>query len=304
MTSCLICLGPVEKGETHEKCSVQLFGTPTPPTIEVEQANLHTAALAMIGHTSISGMQGKISVKLSKDRATLQVAVEGGRYILKPDTKVYPELPANEHVTMLIARLAKIEVPPFGLIKLADNTLAYIISRFDRRNGAKLRVEDCCQLEELPPADLYQGSAEACARLVRRYASEPLIELRKLYRQFVFAWWVGNLGERFALSQLASPNEYQKKHADQRPGQPMSVFTSAAATLVVVVTSGASITNALSAASGMVASGTTASGGPASSTPASGADASGTPASGTPASGTPASGVVETTHPRGVPPCS
>jgi serine/threonine-protein kinase HipA len=146
----------------------------------------------MVGHTSISGMQGKISVKLSQERAALQVAIEGGNYILKPDTKAYPELPANEHVTMLIAGLAGIQVPPLGLIRLADDTLAYVVARFDRTDSGKLRVEDCCQLEELPPRDYFKGSYEAVVRLLRAYASEPPIEILKLYRQVVFAWWTGN----------------------------------------------------------------------------------------------------------------
>ena len=93
---------------------------------------------------------------------------------------------------MLIADGAGIRVPLFGLIRLADDSLAYIVERFDRTATGKLRVEDCSQLEELPPKDHYKGSYEACVRLLRQYASEPRIELLKLYRQIVFAWWSGN----------------------------------------------------------------------------------------------------------------
>ena len=37
-----------------------------------------------------------------------------------------------------------------------------------------------------------RASAELCARLVRRFATEPLVELLKLYRLLVFSWWTGN----------------------------------------------------------------------------------------------------------------
>ena len=53
-------------------------------------------------------------------------------------------------------------------------------------------MEDFCQLAELPPGAKYDASAEQCGRLVKRYASEPLVELLRLYRQLLFAWWVGN----------------------------------------------------------------------------------------------------------------
>ena len=191
---CHICLGMV-RGERdyHDRCLRGLFRTSKVPTLEIEVSKLHTAALAMIGHTSLSGVQKKISVNLAADRATLQVAAEGGRYILKPQTETYPALPENEHLTTRLAQLVEIEVAPFGLVALKDGSLAYIVRRFDRLDdGHKLRQEDFCQLSELSPKEKYDGSAELCVRLLRKYASEPLIEILKLYRLLLFVWWSGN----------------------------------------------------------------------------------------------------------------
>ncbi len=194
MTACRICLDDVGGDDTyHPRCARSLFGAPHAPRIEIELAKLHTAGLAMVGHTSISGIQRKISVGLSTDRATLQVATEGGRYILKPAGETFPHLPENEHATMRLAALAGIEIPPCGLVSLADGSLAFLTRRFDRLDsGRKVRQEDFCQLVEKSPKEKYQGSAELCVRLLRRYASEPLIEILKLYRLLVFAWWTGN----------------------------------------------------------------------------------------------------------------
>jgi serine/threonine-protein kinase HipA len=92
-----------------------------------------------------------------------------------------------------MARLVSIEVPPFGLITLKDGTVAYVIKRFDRLDdGTKLQVEDFCQLAEKRLRDKYDGSAELCVKILRKYASEPLIEIRKLYQLFLFAWWTAN----------------------------------------------------------------------------------------------------------------
>jgi serine/threonine-protein kinase HipA len=189
---CLVCLDDVPDAY-HPKCLAELFGVKRAPIVDVELAKLHTIAQAMVGHTSISGIQRKISLGLAPDRATLQVAVEGGSFILKPQAQTFPNLPENEHLTMRIAAAAGIEIPPCGLVHLRDGSLAYIVRRFDRvPSGGKLLQEDFCQLGELSPKQKYEGSAELCARIVHRHGSEPIIEALKLYRRVVFTWWTGN----------------------------------------------------------------------------------------------------------------
>lgn len=191
---CHLCLEPVRGDkEYHARCSRALFDADKPPTLEIEVGKLHTAALAMVGHTSLSGAQKKISVNLSADRETLQVAAGAGRYILKPQTGTYPFLPENEHVSTRLAQLVDIDVGKFGLVSLKDGSLAFIVRRFDRLpDGRKLRQEDFCQLAELSPKEKYDGSAERCVKLLRKFASEPLVEILKFYRLLVFAWWSGN----------------------------------------------------------------------------------------------------------------
>jgi serine/threonine-protein kinase HipA len=95
---------------------------------------------------------------------------------------------------MRLAALVDVETPPFGLVRLKDGALAYIVKRFDRPDdGGKLQVEDFCQLAGIPARDKYEvGSAELCVRLLRKYASEPLIEVRKLFRLLLLGWWVAN----------------------------------------------------------------------------------------------------------------
>ena len=132
-------------------------------------------------------------ISLGWDRKTLRVASEIGRYILKPQSREFPELPENEHVTMLIARHAEIETPEFGLVALKDQRLSYIVRRFDRTDeGRRLAQEDFCQLAEKMPAEKYAGSAELLARLVQRHSAEPGVDLARLYRQVLLGWWTGN----------------------------------------------------------------------------------------------------------------
>lgn len=192
-SACLICLKPTRGDDYHPECCKTLFGTKAPPILNLNLAQLNAAAVAMVGKMSLSGVQEKVSLQLSEDRTTLRVAQSGGRYILKPQPTAFPALPQNEHLTMCLASLAKISTPPFGLIRLNDGALVYVVKRFDRiDDGTKLAVEDFCQLSETPLRDKYKGSAELCVRLLRKYASEPLIECRKLFQVLVFGWWTAN----------------------------------------------------------------------------------------------------------------
>lgn len=195
MTTCGICLGKVARnGSYHPQCLELLFGTATIPRIDVELSTFYSlAATRMAGKMSISGAQEKVSLALSPDGQALDVVARGGRYILKPETPQFPAVPQNEHLSMRLAQLVSIEVPPVGLIRLKDGAEANIIQRFDRtQTGEKLAVEDFCQLAGKRLRDKYDGSAELCVRIVRRYATEPLIEIQKLYRLILFCWWIAN----------------------------------------------------------------------------------------------------------------
>lgn len=191
--TCLICLRPTESTPCHPRCSRRLFGTRTAPDLDIDLARLHTVALAMVGRTTLSGVQRKISIDLAFERGSLRLVIGRGSFIIKPQAQTFPEVPQKELVTMRMAEQVGIDVPPCGLLRLRDGTLAYIVLRFDRTSDKrKLRQEDFCQLAEKSAKDKYEGSAELCIRLLRRYASEPLVDVLRLYRVLVFSWWAGN----------------------------------------------------------------------------------------------------------------
>ncbi len=151
------------------------------------------AATKMAGKMSISGAQEKVSLALSPDRASLEVVAIGGQFILKPVASRFSSVPENEHLSMHLARSISIEVPPFGLLRLKDGSLAYIIKRFDRTDdGGKLPVEDFNQLALKKLRDKYNGSGEECVKVIRRHATETLIEMQKFYRLMLFSWWMAN----------------------------------------------------------------------------------------------------------------
>lgn len=193
MRVCRGCLRPASGRPWHRRCAQGLFGTSRVPDIDVDLARFQTLALATVGRATLSGVQRKLSLGPAADGRTLQAEIERALFILKPESRDWEALPANEHLTMNLARLSRLEVPPFGLVELADGSEAFLVRRFDRPSeGGKLACEDFCQLAELPPKDKYQGSLESCGRLVERFASEPGIARLLLFRRAVFAWWTGD----------------------------------------------------------------------------------------------------------------
>lgn len=203
--SCLICLRAIEPGQAgeaavasmgyHAGCLLELFTTDTAPHIDVDRSGLPLEQWKMAGGVSISGMQPKLSMRLSSARAQLETVETGGEFILKPQSPKFAALPENEHLTMRLSQLAGIEIPPCGLVRLRDGSLAYIVRRYDRQLGShsKLRQEDFCQLAGLPSDRKEEGSGELCVRLLRQYVRTDLeVELEKLYQRLAFAYLVGN----------------------------------------------------------------------------------------------------------------
>ena len=204
---CLVCLDPVTSARTstgggagegegdayHPRCLRALFGVPRLPRVDFELRNLHSVGLELAGKVALSGVQRKVAVALDAEGRALVPAPVGSRYVLKPQANAFPHVPENEHLTMRLAARCGLEIPACSLLRLADGSLAYVVRRFDRADdGRKLQVEDFNQLAEQPTKDRYERSAELCARLLKRHASEPVIEAVKLFRQMAFSWAVGN----------------------------------------------------------------------------------------------------------------
>ena len=152
MCKCLYCYQKLEEGQKdfHPYCAHKFFGTREAPLLEYRHEDLDRLAEQVIrAQTSLTGVQPKLSLNLSKHEGSNRLTIVGfwGDYIFKPQTEDYPQLPENEDLTMHLAETAKINVVPHTLIRLADGRLGYITKRIDRtKNGEKIDMEDMCQL--------------------------------------------------------------------------------------------------------------------------------------------------------------
>lgn len=198
MSKCLICTLPTENNSNyHESCLKSLFGSTKVPILEAGLDELNQLAKQSVTQrVTVPGVQSKLSLEIErKQQGTDKLTIVGlwGRYILKPPSNTWPELPENEHCTMLMAQVAGIETVPFGLIHLASGERAYITKRIDRdENGNKFAMEDMCQLTGRLTEDKYKGSHEQVAKIIKKYSANPLFDITRFYELVLFSYLTGN----------------------------------------------------------------------------------------------------------------
>ena len=197
---CLHCYKPLSDGEVdyHKGCARKIFESAIVPVLPYTRANIKELAREIVAaSTTVTGVQAKLSLDISRGKAgeAQRFTIVGlwGKYILKPQTDRFANLPENEDLTMHMAEAAGIKTVPHSLIKFADGELCYITRRIDRtRQGGKIAMEDMCQLSERLTEDKYKGSYERIAKLIRQHSAAPLLDVVNFWEVVVFSWLTGN----------------------------------------------------------------------------------------------------------------
>ena len=151
---------------------------------------------------SISGVQEKFSLIQLKNKLRLTQVGEQGTHILKPIPNISnnaDQMPANEHLTMQIARqVFGIETAENALIFFGNGDPAYITKRFDVvTGGLKLAQEDFASLAGKSPqthgADYkYLGSYWDLFELMRENLPSYKVESLKLFKLLIFNYLFSN----------------------------------------------------------------------------------------------------------------
>lgn len=198
MCRCLYCYKELEEGQKdfHPRCALKMFGSRNAPLLEYKHDELDQLAAQVIkSQTSLTGVQPKLSLNLTKHKGSSRLTIVGlwGDYIFKPQTEEYPQLPENEDLTMHLAEVARISVVPHSLIRLADGRLGYITKRIDRtKDGEKVDMEDLCQLTLHPTEYKYKGSYEQIAKTIVQYSGTPKLDLTNYMQVLLFCFVTGN----------------------------------------------------------------------------------------------------------------
>ena len=165
---------------------------------------------------SISGVQEKFSVLLDKNKLRLINEGERGTYILKPipgtGTRA-DQMPANEHLTMQIARqVYGIETAENALIFFKNGAPAYITKRFDvKEDGTKWAQDDFASLAGRTPQThgehyKYLGNYLELFQLMKQHLPAYRLEAPKLFKVLVFNYLFSNGDAHFKnFSLLETP---------------------------------------------------------------------------------------------------
>jgi serine/threonine-protein kinase HipA len=156
------------------------------------------------GRISISGVQEKLTAIMEKGKICLAPEGVQSRYIIKPapnDNRLNhrKQLPANEHLTMQIARQV------YG-ITTAENTLiffqngepAYITKRFDvKTDDSKIKQEDFASLTQKSNEThgkhfKYTGNYVDMGVQFQKYVAAWKVEISKFFRLIVFNYLFSN----------------------------------------------------------------------------------------------------------------
>lgn len=195
----MYCYNQIEGNKDfHEKCSLEFFGTPTPPEIEYSLDQMDELAKHVVERSiAVPGVQPKLSMSLvvettrqAKARLTIAGAL-GGHYIFKPPSDRFPEMPENEHLTMRMAEAFGIPVVPSSLIRLASGELSYLTKRIDRtETGERVHMLDMFQITEA--FDKYKSSMEKVGMALDTNSSNTLLDKTYFFDLVVFSFLTGN----------------------------------------------------------------------------------------------------------------
>jgi serine/threonine-protein kinase HipA len=155
---------------------------------------------------SISGVQEKLSLLLEKNQLRITRAGEQGTYILKPipaDIKKPDQVPANEHLTMQLARqVYGINTAENAMIFFRDGQPAYITKRFDVKDDGSLPsgkwgTEDFASLAGKTKDNTginfkYALSYEEMGLLIQKYVAAWRVEVEKFFSLVVFNYLYSN----------------------------------------------------------------------------------------------------------------
>ncbi|MEZ4775544.1 MAG: HipA domain-containing protein [Bacteroidia bacterium] len=165
---------------------------------------------------SISGVQDKFSLRQEKNKLILTPEGEHGTHILKPIPGAgnkADQMPANEHLTMQIARqVYGIETAENALIFFPNGKPAYITRRFDvKDDGTKWAVEDFASLAERTPQThgehyKYLGSYLDLFLLMQKHLPVYKTEAPRLFKLLMFNYLFSNGDAHFKnFSLLETP---------------------------------------------------------------------------------------------------
>ena len=168
---------------------------------ELKQSDVIVRAMQRI---SVSGVQEKFPGLVDKNGIRIAESMERSTYIVKPapwdeTIATRKQIPANEHVTMQIARqVYGIVTAENGLCFTKDGQTVYLTKRFDiLPDGTKVEMEDFASLvgrnEQTDGTYFkYSGCYEDIAKCIRKTIPAWMVDMERFFELVVFNYIYAN----------------------------------------------------------------------------------------------------------------
>ena len=168
---------------------------------ELKQSDVIVRAMQRI---SVSGVQEKFSGLIDHNNIRIAESTERSTHIIKPapwdeTIATRKQIPANEHVTMQIARqVYGIVTAENGLCFTKDGQTVYITKRFDiLPDGTKVEMEDFAALvgrnEQTDGTYFkYNGCYEDIAKCIRKTIPAWMVDMERFFELVVFNYIYAN----------------------------------------------------------------------------------------------------------------
>jgi serine/threonine-protein kinase HipA len=202
MSKCLYCYQEMDTsimGDYHPNCIKAFYVTTFAPALPYRLDDMEKLAKEAVELSiTVPGVQPKLSLGWIKNilndgqngRLTIMDALEG-MYILKPQNLQYEQMPENEHLSMKLAELFKINVVPSNMIRLASGELCYLTRRIDRnKDNSKVHMIDFLQILELE--DKYLGTMEHLGKTIGELSVNTLMDKFRFFELALFNFIIGN----------------------------------------------------------------------------------------------------------------
>ena len=202
MSKCLYCYQKMDAsidGDYHPECIRAFYGTKYAPALPYRLDEMEKLAKEAVQlSVTVPGVQPKLSMGWIKTvledghngRLTIMDALEG-LYILKPPNAKYKQMPENEHLSMKLAELFKINTVTSNMIRLASGELCYITKRIDRKKDkSKIHMIDLLQILELE--DKYLGTMEIVGKTIGDLSVNTLMDKLHFFELSLFNFLIGN----------------------------------------------------------------------------------------------------------------
>ncbi|MFI7484090.1 type II toxin-antitoxin system HipA family toxin [Kocuria sp. M1R5S2] len=191
--SLLLAVGADAPGDVQVVPAGELPVEPEPLVDSARAQELDFTVLAeAVDLHALPGVQDKASASM----LTAPLATRGSRLILKLDPPRHPHLVENEALHLAAAKGLRIPVARGAVVVDRHGRSGLLVERFDRvRDGedwVRLPLEDAAQVMGLSPAAKYNVASEDVVQALAAVCKAPVVAVRNLYLQFVFAWLTGN----------------------------------------------------------------------------------------------------------------